>query len=366
MAETGSPTIDALLEGGVLDGDNVVWVTDSDDDAAALTTAFLGVPGGVRRRLCFGDGESCRRGGEVIHLTGPDRTWPDQVAALVLSDDVVAGSRLAFERFDDVVERWGAADALNFYKSICPRLFERGAIAYWMVTPATGQSLIESISRVAQCSFEVRSSQFRINKAEGRPRRLQGVMAPFELRSGVPVVLREHALGRLGEGLRRVRRERNLTQAQMAALAGVTPAAISQAETGRRGLSLDTLIPMCDALHIGIDDLLGTGRRPDPLLVRPEHSETHHGVSSVFDDAALGPRIFQFVIEPGASATPPFSHKGPEMLLVAQGLVLADLGETTPVLRAGDALRAAAVPIRRVTNLGDEPARVFWIAVDAS
>ena len=43
MAETGSPTIDALLEGGVIDGDNVVWVTDRDDDAACLVSAFMEV-----------------------------------------------------------------------------------------------------------------------------------------------------------------------------------------------------------------------------------------------------------------------------------------------------------------------------------
>jgi len=367
VAETGSPTIDALLEGGVLDGDNVVWITDHDDDANALVSAFLGDPGDrgdLRRRLCFGEGGACRRDGDVVHLSGPDRTWPDQVAELALGDDVVAGSRLAFERVDDLVTRWGPAETLAFYRSICPRLFDRGAIAYWMMTPSAGQSVIEGISRIAQCVFEVRAGQFRVIKAEGRPRRLQGVTAPFETRGGVPTVSREQALGRLGEGLRRTRRERNITQAQMAALAGVTPAAISQAETGRRGLSLDTLIPLCDALQIGIDDLLGTGRGPDPLLVRNDRSETTSDVVPIFDNPSLGPRIFQFRIEAGESVTPPFPHKGPELLLIADGLVVVDLGDSTPVLRAGDALRMAGTPIRRLTNLGDRAARAFWIAVD--
>lgn len=364
MAETGSPTIDALLEGGVSDGDNVVWVTDSDDDAEALATAFLGVPAGGGLRLCFGGASSCPRGDDVIHLSGVDYSRADEVTAIALGDNVAAGTRLAFERVDALVTRWGPAETVEFYKSICPRLFERGAIAYWMATPAAGQGVIDGITRVAQCVFEVRSSQFRVIKAEGRPRRLQGVMAPFEVRDGVPVVLREHALGRLGEGLRRTRRERNLTQAQMAKLAGVTPAAISQAETARRGLSLDTLMPLCDALQIGIDDLLGTGKRPDPLLVRPGPAETDSGFSPVFDDASLGPRTFQFVVEPGASVVPPFSHKGPEMLLVGDGLLLVDLGDSTPVLRAGDAVRAATMPIRKLTNLGDHRARGFWVTVD--
>lgn len=364
MAETGSPSIDVLLEGGLLDGDNVVWVTDRDEDADDLVSAYLGVGDGLRRRFCFGSGSSCPRSGEVTHLSGDDDKWADRVVDVVLADDVGPGSRLAFERIDALVARWGPVATIEFYRSICPRLFDRGAIAYWMVTPAAGQAVVDGISRIAQCVFEVRAGQFRVIKAEGRPRRLQGVMAPFESRAGVPTVSREHALGRLGEGLRRTRRERNLTQAQMATLAGVTPAAISQAETGRRGLSLDTLIPLCDALGIGIDDLLGTGRRPDPMLVRHDRSVADAGVVTMFDDPALGPRTFQLRIEPGSTVPPPFSHKGPEMLLVAEGLVVVDLGESTPVLRAGDALRVAAMPIRRLVNLGDTTARAFWIAVD--
>ena len=366
MAETGSPTIDALLEGGVIDGDNVVWVTDRDDDAACLVSAFMEVPGGLRRRICLCGEASGPHSGDVTHLAGPDDTWPEQIAALVLADGVVPGSRLTFERFDNLVRLWGAAQALSFYKSICPRLFDRGAIAYWMMTPDAGQGLIEGASRVAQCVIEIRGGQLRVVKAEGRPRRLQGVAAPFEVRDGIPAVAREQALGRLGEGLRRTRRERNLTQAQMAALAGVTPAAISQAETGRRGLSLDTLIPLCDALQIGIDDLLGTGRRPDPMLVRVDRTDAKPGVEPVFEDPALGPRTFRIRIEPGGKCAPPFAHKGPEMLLVAEGLVMADLGESMPVLRPGEALRATVLPIRSVTNLGDAYATAFWLAVDGS
>ena len=63
---------------------------------------------------------------------------------------------------------------------------------------------------------------------------------------GVPEVGRDLVVGRLGEGLRRLRGRRNLTQRQLAELATVTPAAISQAESGRRGLSLETLVILSD------------------------------------------------------------------------------------------------------------------------
>ena len=46
------------------------------------------------------------------------------------------------------------------------------------------------------------------------------------------------------------------------------------------------------------------------------------------------------------------------------GLVLVDLGDSTPVLRGGDALRVTRNGVRRLDNLADSPATVFWIAVD--
>ena len=367
MAASGSPTLDAMLEGGLELGDNIVWVVDHEDDVGALASSFLAEADGIRRHLCFGRESSCRHPApaDVTHVGGGQVLQPGDLEDLVLGPEIERGARLVLERLDDLVLRWGASEAVRFYRNTCPRLFDRGAIAYWFATSEAGPAVIDGVSRIAQCVFEIRSGQLRVIKAEGRPRRLQGATTKFETRAGVPVVSREHALGRLGEGLRRTRRERNLTQAQMATLAGVTPAAISQAETGRRGLSLDTTVALCEALRIGLDDLLGTGRAPDPILARRDRSGTDLDIVALFDDPSFGPRTFLMRIDAGGSLTPPFAHKGPELILVAQGLVLVDLGDTTPVLRSGDGLRATNLPVRRLTNLADEPAAVFWLAVTA-
>lgn len=368
MTTSGSPTLDTLLEGGLALGDNIVWIADHADDTSALAAVFLDAAPGVARHICCGTGKDCHHPGthEVVHLGGGPELRPADIERLALADDVGSGARLVIERLDDLVVRWGAADTVAFYRSTCPRLFDRGAIAYWTATTEVGPTVVDGVARIAQCVFEVRGGRLRIVKAEGRPDRLQGTTTAFELRDGVPYVSTEHALGRLGAGLRRIRRDRNMTQAQMAAIAGVTPAAISQAETGRRGLSLDTIVALCDALRIGVDDLLGTGRAPDPFLARRDRAGADVAVSPLFDDPSAGPRTFLMQIEPGETLTPPFPHKGPELVLVADGLVLVDLGDDTPVLRAGDGLRVSRVDVRRLTNLSDVRARLFWIAVDVA
>jgi hypothetical protein len=49
---------------------------------------------------------------------------------------------------------------------------------------------------------------------------------------------------------------------------------------------------------------------------------------------------------------------------VAAGLVQADLGSATPVLRAGDAVLATKASVAGWRNLVAEPARLFWIIRD--
>lgn len=72
----------------------------------------------------------------------------------------------------------------------------------------------------------------------------------------------ERALGRLAQGMRRIRAERSLNQAEIARLAEVSPSAISQAEAGQRGLSLETLLNLTNELPIGLDALLENKERP--------------------------------------------------------------------------------------------------------
>ncbi|MCZ7631627.1 MAG: helix-turn-helix transcriptional regulator [Microthrixaceae bacterium] len=283
--------------------------------------------------------------------------------SVILADDIGEGARVVVTALDDLMARFGAEATVEFYRRTCPNLFDRGAIAYWVGSrELVGATVAEGVTRVAQCVFELRDGRLRVLKAEGRSSWLQGAMVDLDLTGEVPVASREHAVGRLGEGLKRVRAERNLTQAQMAELAHVTPAAVSQAETGRRGLSLDTLVPLVEALGVGLDDLLGTGRRRGPFIARPDRRPTRSG-SALFDDPVTGPLVHLVELEGEESRGVPVPTHGTELVLCAEGLVMVDLGETTPVLRAHDALMVTEESVLSFTNLASAPASVFWVAL---
>ena len=152
-----------------------------------------------------------------------------------------------------------------------------------------------------------------------------------------------------------------MTQLEMGRLAGVTPAAISQAETGRRGLSLDTLVPLCDALGMGVDDLLGNSAADDYQIARRGHGEEPHRSAGA---VLPGLRIHLVRLPPGGSGRPPFIHKGREVVLSIEGLLMVELDDASPVVRRGDALTVIRSVMRRWTNLGSTDASFFWLALD--
>lgn len=368
---SGIASLDELLGGGLLLGDNVVWVGESRHELRGAWRAFLAAAGaGPSRYVALGRDPDPDLPAGTRSISVPIPAGPDDAGALAeLLTEVEhpEGSRLVVDGLDDLAARWGAPATVAFYRRVCPRLLDLGIIAYWTSSrQMLSQPTIDGIAKIAQCVVEVRDDRLRIVKAEGRPARVQGILVELATDAdGTPRLVREHAVGRVGEGLRRIRRERNLTQSQLAALAGVTPAAISQAETGRRGLSLDTLLPLSDALGITLDDIVGSPGTIDAVLVRHDRRTGAAGPTpdpvALFDDPGEAMRAYLVTLGPEEDGTPTFAHKGLEMILVADGLVLIDLGDQTPVMRAGDALMVRRVPIRGWSNLRSEPARLFWV-----
>jgi transcriptional regulator with XRE-family HTH domain len=173
----------------------------------------------------------------------------------------------------------------------------------------------------------------------------------------------EKALGRLGRGLEQLRHQRSLSQTDLARLGRVSPSAISQAEGGRRGLSLDTLLSLADGLGVGLDELLASTPLPGYVLGRHHRGSTETQIP-LLDDPKAGLRAYLVRLGPGEAAKPDSAHKGLELVLVASGLVQVTIGEATPVMRAGDVALATRDAVSGWRNLVNEPALLFWILRD--
>ena len=65
----------------------------------------------------------------------------------------------------------------------------------------------------------------------------------------------------LGERIARIRKERALTQVQLAEKIGIIQSIVSSVESGDRRLSAEMDVRFAQALDVSMDELLGPGRR---------------------------------------------------------------------------------------------------------
>ena len=330
-ASSGIPALDEAL-GGLYWGDNVVWQADDDAPVDAFYRAVAGTasqyqlaafvslttdPAELERELSR---VHCDRRAAGLSSAEPE----DLLAAISRRCSPVERDLILFEPMEAMAERWGAEKALRFFSKTCPHLLEVGAIAYWTFVPSRhSRNFRREIEEITQCVIALGDDRLRISKAEGRPAGVQGNVFRYRLDDGRPELTAAPAAARLGAALHAFRLNRDLSQSDLARLADVSPSAISQAERGQRGLSLETLLTLTARLEITLDELLRgdvapgyrLGRRHDPL----ELAESK--LLPLLDNPEAGVRAYVVRLPPGGSGSPGISHKGVEVVAVASGLV---------------------------------------------
>jgi transcriptional regulator with XRE-family HTH domain len=372
---TGVSELDRAL-GGLYWGDNVVW--EPDDDVSAQP--FYAAIAHLAPRYEYAAYVSLRQSPEDVTKAYPGLAVVDarpgsdlhQAGPLLNSvrQTCIATKRdlLLFDGLELMVRDWGVETARRFFTRCCPMLLELGAIAYWSLPPAhTPQPLRRAVEEVTQCVIAVGDGRVRIAKAEGRPPGVQGSVFRYKLDDhGRPNLAAAPAAARLGAALRAVRIQRGLSQSELARVAGVSPSAISQAERGRRGLSLETLLDLTARLNITLDELLRGEVAPGYRLARRHNPRAHADGRplALLDDPNVGLRAYLLRLPEGESASLGFNHKGVEIVAVASGLVQVVLPSGRPVLRPGETLLTERSEISACRNIGEREAMVFWILRD--
>jgi transcriptional regulator with XRE-family HTH domain len=365
---SGVPALDAVL-GGLMVGDNVVWFGGTDEVHHALHRALFAVAPRGAISLFVTTRDSPDR---VRTRVGPDTKVLDARPGKAHADAVAleravleqanAGAFVVIDNLDDLVRRYRAERALLLFTRICPQLFDAGAICYWRAGDQS-RSIRDGVRGVTQCVLDLSDGRLRVDKAEGRDR-VQGRIYRLGISDGELEIEHELAVGRLAQGLRQLRASRRLSQTDIARVAGVSPSAISQVEAGHRGLGLDTVIAIADGLGVGLDELLGVSANPGYVIARRDRTMPRRGVTPLLDDPSLGIRAFLVNLGPGEHGEPPTAHKGPELVVIASGLVQINLGTETPVMRAGDAALATTAAVYGWRNLAAGASRFFWVLRD--
>ena len=368
-ATSGIDDLDRTL-GGLFWGDNVVWQVRRQASAEPFIDALVAV-GGQADAVAHVALEPGRRypGIDVIDASaGGPNARPGELLSAVRSYAARAERTiLVFDSLDAMAERWGPEIARRFFVRCCPMLLEIGAIAYWSIGSADSLAgLRREVEEVTQCVLVVDDHRVRIAKADGRPPGVEGSVLSVGAVDGELRLTATPAAARLAGALRNLRARRDLSQSDLAELAGVSPSAISHAERGQSGLSLDTLLDLSATLNVTLDELLsGDAARGYQLARRHDPSErTGSSLLPLLDELGVGLRVFLARLPPRAEGRPDERHKGVEAVTVAAGLVQIELGNRRAALRAGEALVAEASSITAWRNVGESEAMFFWILRD--
>src|SRR3954470_15305561 len=73
-------------------------------------------------------------------------------------------------------------------------------------------------------------------------------------------------LAEIGPRLRRLRERRGLTLTAGAATTGISKSTLSRLESGQRKPSLELLLPLAEAYHLPLDELVGSPSVGDPRI----------------------------------------------------------------------------------------------------
>ncbi len=421
---SGVSQLDRLL-GGLFIGDNVVWHDDSGNLASTFSLNFLQTslsqqkpviyvsfdrspknlldklgPLAESPHLTIFDAFTCGKGNSSpIFTRFYEASDPERVCRLIkmerpgdvnyvmemlygLHATMRGDVRLIFESMTGMQEIWGGEEAIvKFYSHSCPRLYELGTVAYWIMEKlAHTQQLRARINQIAQVSIDLSikrgTTTLTILKAENRG--TEDIHQPHRYWTkdlNVTFETEKHAARQVNLGLRlkELRIKRGLSQSELARFVGVTPSTISQVESNIIYPSLPALLKMAEVLSVNVSSLFERALEVEERFVFPPAQ----AVSVKFPDlpknavegSLLAPPDFPGKMEISLIEIMPkkdlpshfFIHKGEEAGYLLEGKLKMSLKNATYTVRAGDMVYLTSEIPSHWENPGTKVARLLWI-----
>lgn len=167
----------------------------------------------------------------------------------------------------------------------------------------------------------------------------------------------------IAHNLKRLREERNLSQGQLAEMAGVSKVIISQIEKGDSNPTINTIWKLTGALGLPYTSLL------EPEAVKTEYihgadvpelvEDKYHIFTYYPKNADRNFEVYRIEMEGGCDH-PSIGHSSNsyEYVLMTAGKITMTINETEYVLETGDALYFDASVPHRYVNAGQETAKM--------
>lgn len=176
---------------------------------------------------------------------------------------------------------------------------------------------------------------------------------------------------KIGQRLRALRTQRDMTITDLADAAGISSGLISQIERGNSNPSMKTIEKLREALGVNIwefTDIPHSRLVADPSFVRRADSRPKIVVgTNGFSKELLSPqsnynmRFMILTLPPGARSEDVLSGPGNKGGYVLEGTALLTVGAEKTELATGDSFQFSSNLSHNIENPGTETTRIIWI-----
>jgi transcriptional regulator with XRE-family HTH domain len=271
-----------------------------------------------------------------------------------IEDRLPPGARYVFDSLTGMQDLWGDEnDTHRFFTYMCPRLYDLGTVAYWILEKeAHSPRFKANLRHITQVVFDLskrKNSLFlKALKLEGRQDREIFKPHPYEIRGDAVTIasLKKEPTTDIGGKLKEERIRIGLSQKELADKVSLTPSFLSQLENNQVSPSLSTYLQLCRALGINPGTFLEIGRdqpatpwllRKEMIFSRPPVREDYAKVYEVTSGDKLSARVV--VLPPGAAMNRHFFyHKDEEFLYVLDGSLSITIDGREERINSGDVI----------------------------
>ncbi|MGN1062093.1 MAG: helix-turn-helix domain-containing protein [Candidatus Scatosoma sp.] len=170
----------------------------------------------------------------------------------------------------------------------------------------------------------------------------------------------------LGEKIRLMRHQKNLTQEELADRCELTKGYISQLENNLNSPSIATLTDILSALGSSLSEFFREEKGEKVVFTKEEFIEKEeNGVIFRWLIPNAQKNMMEPVsieLAPGASTSEDFPHEGEEFGYVTEGRIAVRLGKKEYLCKKGEAFYYSASLPHAVINRGKNAAKFLWIS----
>lgn len=377
--------VSSFIRQSFAEGRNVIYISFNKSPHTILQQ-IIGVPSRDKFVLldCFtsGKGKNDRaftkfydNGADLNVVRVDDPANIEKFTALLnsLEDSFQSGGRYVFDSLTGMQDLWGDENRTHkFFTYICPRLYDLGTVAYWLLEKdAHSQKFKANLRHITQVVLELFKRKDRLwikaLKLEGRPNREAFKPHTYEISDGSISItsVRKEAHFDIGTRIKQLRAKAGMSQKELAERVNLTPSFISQMESNQITPSLHSFMQICNALGVSLSDTLEKKPEEAQWLIRKEKVFSREiikenglrGFSVLNSGGMSGTLIF---LEPYAKIRSQIiPSEGQRLLYVLKGDVSVVINAEGSRLRTGDSVFLERESLSLLKNEGGDSAEIL-------